>query len=370
MRISIIGPVYPYRGGIAHHTTALVEAARRLGHSLQIISFRRQYPAWLYPGKSDRDPSQKKGIAHAEFTIDSLNPITWIKTAQNIQTFQPDVVVFQWWNSFWSPCYTTIARLLRGRGLKVIFLVHNVMPHEERFFDRPLVKMAFRQADGFIVQSESEQQRLVALLPAARILNCPHPIYDLPESKPISKADARQALGIPLEVPLLLFFGIVRPYKGLSYLIDALGMLQDVKPQPHLLVAGEFWEQAGEYRSKIAALHLVPSVHLIDRYIPDEEVPALFAAADIFVAPYINGTQSGAIKLAMGAGLPLILTQPLVSEAALANSRASLVVPPADASVLAKAIRSWALGEWQPGSTEPSRSSWDDLVNAIIEIAG
>lgn len=371
MRICLVGPVYPFRGGIAHHTTALAESARRAGHTLQVVSFRRQYPAWLYPGKTDRDPSQRLPLADTQYILDPLNPVTWIKTAQVIQVFEPDVVVFQWWNTYWAPPFAVMARLLRERGIKVIFLVHNVLPHEERGLDRWLSRITLGQARDYIVQSEREQKRLEKLLPGCRTAFCPHPVYDLPLNGPaLTRAEARRQLGLPADAPCLLFFGIIRPYKGLAVLLDALGLLKERAIAPHLLAAGECWGGAQPYEQQIERLGLTETVHLEDRYIPDERVPLLFSAAELFVAPYLDGTQSGAIKLAVGAGLPLILTEPLVTDAFLASSPAVKVVPPGNALALAEAIADWLAGKWVPGPMQPPQDGWQKMVDTLVQLSG
>ena len=146
----MIGPVYPYRGGIAHFTSALAEAIAGEGHEIKIISFKRQYPKFLYPGKSDRDPSAEVRPVAAEFILDPLYPWTWDKARQEIVKFEPELVVFQWWTTFWAPAYGSMARGLKKAGIKHVFLIHNVLPHEVRPWDRPLAQYALSTADTFL----------------------------------------------------------------------------------------------------------------------------------------------------------------------------------------------------------------------------
>lgn len=318
MRIVLIGPVYPYRGGIAHYTTRLAQAIVEEGHDLMIVSFQRQYPHFLYPGKSDRDPSHEAVRMDAEFVLDPLYPWTWQRTVQRIREFSPDIVVIQWWTTFWAPAFWWIARTLKT-AFRLIFLIHNVIPHEARFFDKWLAKWTLSQATGFIVQAESQREKLKELLPWADPLLIEHPIYDHFAEKRIDKGEARRRLGLPEDRPVLLFFGIVRPYKGLRNLIEALGLLYQQGYSPLLVVAGEFWESVEEYRRRIKELGLEEAVRIYNYYIPNEEVPVFFSAADVFVAPYTSGTQSGALKIALAFGLPVVASKEVIEEQILSS---------------------------------------------------
>ncbi len=162
---------------------------------------------------------------------------------------------------------------------------------------------------ALIAQNPNEAQRLLELLPRAHVDTCEMPLYTAFTAEEISQEQARQRLGIPPQRPVLLFFGIVRPYKGLPVLLDALAMLKRQGQPPFLLVAGEFWEDVQDYRGIISRLALEDDVRLENRYIPNEEVDVLFSAADMLVAPYLAGTQSAAVALALGRGLPAVLTE-------------------------------------------------------------
>lgn len=308
MRIAVVGPVYPYRGGIAHYTTRLAQAIREEGHELLVVSFQRQYPRFLYPGKSDRDPSQDVEQIEAEFILDPLYPWTWQRSVRRIKEFAPDLVVIQWWTTFWGPAFWWLARGLRP-ACKVVFLIHNVLPHETRFFDPWVARWTLSQGGGFIVQAESQRDKLKELLPLADPLLVEHPLYDQFAEKRIDKGEARRRLGLPEDRPVLLFFGIVRPYKGLRNLIEALALVYQQGYSPLLVVAGEFWENVEDYQKRIKELGLEEAVRIYNYYIPNEEVPVFFSAADVFVAPYTGGTQSGALKIALAFGLPVVASE-------------------------------------------------------------
>jgi glycosyltransferase involved in cell wall biosynthesis len=348
MKVTLVGPVYPYRGGIAHYTTLLAQALQGKS-SLQVISFRRQYPAWLYPGQTDRDPSRAPLQVRADFPLDPIFPWTWRRAAQQIVHFRPDIAVLPWWTPFWAPALASLAWLLRKNQIPVLFLVHNVLPHQEK-------------------------QRLLALLPKTVVEVFPHPVYDIFAGQSIPQSEARRQLGLPETRPVVLSFGIVRPYKGLKHLIEAVAILRDQGLSVGLLVAGEFWEAKAPYSRQIDRLGLGGQVSLIDRYILNEELPLIFSAADIFAAPYTGGTQSGSLKLALGFGLPLVASRNVVDEEMRAmQEQGVFIVAPGDAQELAAAIRrGLACHPSQAGQTggklAPRSTSWDDLA-AVIEKA-
>jgi glycosyltransferase involved in cell wall biosynthesis len=340
VRVALVGPVYPYRGGIAHYTTMLARSLAER-HETLVISFRRQYPNWLYPGKTDRDPSREPLRAEAEYLLDPLYPWTWWRTANRIASFGPDVVVLQWWTTFWAPAFGALSWLLRRRGLKVVFLIHNVLPHEERAWDASLARLTLRVARDFIVQTEEEKRRLSWLLPnlpAESVTVCAHPLYGMFAEKSIPAHQARHALELPVDVPVLLFFGIVRPYKGLKCLLEAMGLLRNRGRLVHLVVAGEFWEDKSTYLAFLAEHDLSEVVTIVDRYIANEDVPLYFSACDVVVLPYQRTTQSGVVALAHGFSKPVIGSG-LNGQMAAADSRHRLIlVPPADCVALANAI--------------------------------
>jgi len=305
MKVTLIGPVYPYRGGIAHYNASLAQALTGAGHTVRLISFRRQYPSRLYPGETDKDPSVEPLSFPAESILDPLYPWTWLHAARTIINDHPHLVMFHWWTTFWAPAFTTLVWLIRRR-VKVVYLIHNVLPHEAKAWDRWMARATLQQGQVFIVQAPHERERLAALIPrSSLVIDSPHPAYLPFRKQPLSKIEARQQLDLPIDLPLLLFFGIVRPYKGLKYLVDALAQVQ--RPV-RLVVAGEFWEDVTIYQQQIETLALSDRITLINRYIPNEEAHLLFSAADGLVAPYVGGTQSGAAGLALGYGLPMIIT--------------------------------------------------------------
>ena len=239
-RICIIGPTYPYRGGIAHYTTLLAHHLQQRDETL-FLSFRRQYPQWLFPGRSDRDPSQRPLQTKTEYLLDPLNPLSWWQTSGRISHWQPEIVIIPWWVPFWAPIWAILGRHVKRLQppAQLLFICHNVLPHESSPLDKTALRLALTPGDGFIVHAQTDAAHLQQLLPQATIRVSPHPTYEsltAGESVPLP-------ISLPEDRPLLLFCGFVRPYKGLDILLAALPTILAQQPV-HLLVAGEFLAKA------------------------------------------------------------------------------------------------------------------------------
>jgi len=338
VKVVLVGPTYPFRGGIAHYTTMLYHELAVRGHQVTLYSFKRQYPRWLFPGQTDRDPSVSKLDAPCEYTLDSLNPFTWWATARAIRRSSPAVLILQWWVSFFAPIWNLLAWLARRAEIKVVFICHNVLPHEQQSWDAWLARWALRQANGFIVQSQEEKARLLTLLPGRPVEIVLHPIYDMFAQQAIPQDMARQRLGLPQHAAVLLFFGFVREYKGLRVLLEAMPAVRARLPDIRLLIAGEFWQDKQTYLDQIKRLGIGQNVVVVDSYISNEEVPVYFSAADVLVLPYTQVTQSGVVQLAFGFGLPVITTQTGGLSEIVTDCRTGLLVPPQDTEALEHAI--------------------------------
>jgi glycosyltransferase involved in cell wall biosynthesis len=369
VRLVLIGPVYPYRGGIAHYTTMLYRVLRERGHDVLLASFKRQYPQRLFPGKSDRDPSEQPvRVEEVHYWIDSLNPITWLMTAWRIRQYWPDVIIMQWWTTFWALAWSvlgTLNRLFLQRPL--VMVCHNVLPHEVRWWDTLLARLVLRNTSHFIVQSAEEEQSLLSLLPGARVTIAPLPIFDMFAGACVPREEARRRLDLPPDVPILLFFGIVREYKGLKDLIAALPEVQARMGKVILLVAGEFWEDKRAYLEMIEHLGVGDAVIIDDRYIPNEDVPTYFSVADVLVAPYRQVTGSAVVQLAFGCDCPVITTAVGGLVDLIRDGENGLLVPPSDSAALAASIvRYFTEGlATQLTSSQSRTSHWSTLFDTI-----
>lgn len=373
MKCALIGPTYPFRGGIAHYTTLLCHHLRQR-HQVDFISFRCQYPDWLFPGRTDREPSQPLLAVDCERLIDPFKPWSWAQAARRIQAFAPDLLLLQWWVPFWAPVWSSILWLARRRiDPRVLFIAHNVLPHEARPVDRLLARQTLGQGNALIVHSQRDRDDLLRLLPGAEVRVTAHPTYEMFAQETPSRAAARRTLDLDDEIPVLLFFGFVRPYKGLTHLIEALPTVL-AHLDAHLLVAGEFWDDPAAYQARVQALGLEERVRIVDRYIPGEEVGAYFAAADLVTLPYVDATQSGVIQIAFGFDVPVVTTTVGGLAEAVEDGLTGFLVPPEDSQALAAAILRFFQEDRATVfraniRAQRDRFSWERLVALIEELA-
>jgi glycosyltransferase involved in cell wall biosynthesis len=367
--IAVVGPFHPYRGGIAHHTTLLAQTLAAT-HPVLGVSFTRLYPGFLFPGRTQLDESQAplhaEGV-RVERRIDSIGPHTWPGAGRAITRFGTRLLVVQWWHPFFAPSMAAVARAARRGGARVVFLCHNVLPHERRRADAALVRMGLGAADGFLVQSETDLATLAALFPDKPRERTPHPAYTFFAQGATDRDAARAQLGV--DGPTVLFFGLVRPYKGLDVLLEALAIARRQVPV-QLIVAGEFYQDRGPYEAQIARLGLGDAVRLVDRYIPNEAVEAYFRSADLVVLPYRSATQSGIAQIALSFERPVLVTRVGGLPEAVRPGETGYVVPPADSEAMAAAL----IDFFQNGGAarlaphlrgETARFSWDAMAAAV-----
>jgi len=372
MKIYIIGPTYPYRGGISHYNTLLCENLKKR-HDVKSVSFKRLYPSFLYPGKDQKDLNSKINIkTNSEYLIDSINLLTWIHAFLRIKKEQSDILIFQWWTPFFTLVYFTISFLTRYlTKAKILMICHNVLPHEKKKIDKILTKMVYKNVDFFIVHSEEDLQNLRALIPKAKAKRTYHPTYEY--FKTGNKIDlhlhSKEELNLNQKNKTILFFGFVRDYKGLNYLIEAMPKVLE-KLKVDLLIVGEFWEDKEKYIDLIKQLGIENYVHIIDRYVPNEEVDLYFSVADVVVLPYISATQSGIIQIAYGFDKPVITTNVGGLPDVVKDGETGFIVPSGDANALSKAIVSYFEGnkerEFQVNiKKQKDIFSWDKMVETI-----
>lgn len=372
MKILFVAPAYPLRGGIAQFTALLFKKVKERGHSAKIFSFKRQYPKFLFPGKSQFDSEQETIPVESEHLIDSVNPITWIKTAFKVRNYNPDVVIFMYWMSFFAPCFATISFLVKFLSCtKTLYLCHNIIPHERRFGDQILTKIAFMFVDYFMVLSKSEEADLLSFKPDARYERVSFPMNThFPKNWTVQKA--RSELGLSLSAKVILFFGLIRAYKGLTLLLEAIPFVQK-QVDVLLIIAGEFYEDVTFYKNFVKEYGLENSVIFEDHYIPNNEVGKYFTVADVIVLPYVSATQSGILPIAYDFGKPVITTNVGGLPEYVKNEVTGLIVPPQNPKELAKAIVRFFkenLGaEYMKNiESEKTKYSWDGVVDGIEKL--
>lgn len=306
MKICIVGPAFPLRGGIAAFDERLCVALMENNHEAFIISYSLQYPALLFPGKTQYDPDGKAPANIKIFTIlNSINPFSWYKTASFINKNKPDLVIFRFWIPFMGPALGSILRLLQ-KDIKSLALVDNLIPHEHRPGDRTLTKYFMRGISKYIVMSEEVEKDVLQLKPEAKTKLLRHPIYDLYGLK-TDKASSKRSLSIPEHKKVILFFGLIRKYKGLDLLIEAFSMMRH-REDIILLVAGEFYEDKNYYFELAQQLHVSDQIIWHDHFIPNDDVKLYFSAADLLGLPYRTATQSGVTQVAFHFEIPVIIT--------------------------------------------------------------
>lgn len=376
MRVLIVGTAYPLRGGIAHYVSLLYKTLQERGHWVHIISFKRQYPKLLFPGKSQDEAGETAIPLASDAVIDSVNPLTWMKAGALAASYQPDLLIFKFWLPFFAPAYGVIARTAkrltrkRGKECKVIFIADNVIPHEKRPGDRAFTRYAFKAVDHFIVQSDAVERDLKALAPNANFIRLEHPVYEIFGARE-DRENVRAKLRIPADAPVILFFGYIRKYKGLDILLRAMPAILRELPEIRLIVAGEYYGDKPEYEALIAELN-IPSKNLILKtdYIPNEDVATYFSAANATVLPYRTATQSGIVQIAYNFDTPVIATDVGGLAEIVKDGVSGLIVPEATPEAVADRVVQFFKEELEQKLSEGVREekkkySWATFVEGI-----
>jgi D-inositol-3-phosphate glycosyltransferase len=308
MKICIVGPAHPLRGGLASFNERLATQFQNEGHEVQMITFKLQYPKLLFPGKTQFTNSPKPDHLNIDIFINSVNPINWIKTVRKIKSYHPDLLIIRYWTPFMAPCLGTIARLVKRRKkTKVICLVDNLIPHEKHFIDSFLTHYFVKGISGFVTMSQSVFDDVAHLKIKAPILLTPHPMFDN-FGKSVPKEEALMRLNLSSDYKYLLYFGLIRNYKGLDLLIEAFGNEQ-LRSFPYkLIIAGEFYEDPIPYYELIKKHQLSDFIELRTEFIPNNLVADYFSISDLIVLPYKNATQSGVTQIAYHFSKPMLVT--------------------------------------------------------------
>ena len=305
-KIILIGPAFPLRGGISDSNHSLAIALKSLGHDVKIISFSLQYPCFLFPGKSQFDSHAIAPEIDIFSTLNSINPISWLKNSLWLRKQKPDIVITRFWLPFLAPC---LGSVLRWSGLKknilLIGLCDNIVPHEKRLGDSFLTNYFLRANNYFLVMSQSVGNDILSFIPDARLDYHPHPVYDH-FGLLLNKKESINKLGLDLKKKYILFFGFIRRYKGLDLLIEAMVSISE---NIHLIVAGEFYEDELAYKKLVNRLEIKKRVHFYSEFIPQDQVNIYFSACDIVVQPYRSASQSGVAQIAYHFNKPLIVTR-------------------------------------------------------------
>jgi D-inositol-3-phosphate glycosyltransferase len=367
VKIALVGPAYPLRGGIAQYL-ALLFGALRERHEVRFYSFHRQYPSFLFPGRTQREEDQPALRVPSEPLLDSMNPLSWWSAGRAVASFAPDAVIYKWWTPFFAPSYDAVSRAARRTGSRVIYVCDNVTPHERGGLDGLLTRWGLSHVDAALVMSESVRQDLLRFRPGIPNRLVKHPLYSQ-FGQPGEVAAARAGLG--LSGDMILFFGFVRGYKGLDVLLKAMPLMR--RPVT-LCVVGEFYEDRAPYDRLVAELGLAQRVRILDRFAGEAEVREYFSACDAAVLPYKSATQSGVIPLAYAMECPVITTRVGGLPEVVEEGGTGMMVPPDDPAALAAAVDAF----YERGGRATFRArileyrrqfQWESLVGAIEELA-
>ncbi|HUP45189.1 MAG TPA: glycosyltransferase [Thermoanaerobaculia bacterium] len=364
-RVHIVGPVYPYRAGIAYCTTRLAEELAKQ-FDVHVVSFSRQYPKRFYPGGSDVDETLRDRVPkNAEFALDITSPASWLKTAWRLRRSKPDAVVFVWWIWVWALPYRLMIALL-PRRTNVILQCHNVGDKEPARWKSWLTNQVLRRGDVLVVHAHGELLEAVRRSRGRRVVSAQLPVHELGGAMP-SRQEAKRSLGLDGR-DVALFFGHVRPFKGLDI---ALRAWREIESDAVLLVAGEaWWESEAEYRRLAEGL---ANVRLEFRFIPDAEIATYFAAADVVLAPYRTEAQSGVVLTAFHFGRPVIAAAVGGIPQIVADGANGCLVRPEDPKALALAVDRF-FGEADRGKLEEgaarsaSMHSWEDYGTLVARL--
>ncbi len=310
MRVIILGTAWPYRGGLAAFNERLARQFMAEGHEVEILTFTLQYPNFLFPGKTQYSDDPQPADLKITRVMNSINPISWIRTGRLIRKKKADLLVVKFWIPLMAPCLGTIARIARKGGTKVVSVLDNVIPHEPHFWDKWFIRYFIRSIDRFVAMSDSVRadcQKFISKRHPKPITLSPHPLYDN-FGQPLSKSEARRLLGIAPDTTCMLFFGFIRDYKGLDLLMKAYADPRFEGKKVQLVVAGEFYNNGAQYSELEKQLGLQGKIAWHTNFIPDDQVRVYFSAADLIVQPYKTATQSGVTQIAYHFCKPMLVT--------------------------------------------------------------
>lgn len=369
MKIVLLGPAHPYRGGLASIMETMAREWQSRGHEVRIYTFTVQYPSLLFPGKTQYVTTPAPEDLHIERVMNTVNPLNWLSLGLRLRRECPDMVVMKYWTPFMAPCFGTIARIARSNGVtKFVCQIDNVEPHEHHIIDRPCNHYYLGAVDGFVYMSEQVHGELKAYT-AAPALFSPHPMFEN-FGKAVERDEACSRIGIDPAQRYTLFFGLIRDYKGLDLLLKAWAKwMPDGRK---LLIAGEFYASREKYVALIEELGLQDRVVLHDWFIADEDVKYYFSAADALVLPYRTATQSGVTQIAYNFSLPMIVTRVGGLPEIVPDGRVGLVCE-ADAESIKEALQALYDGDRlqtfkENFAQERKRFSWSAMCDRLEEV--
>ena len=367
MKIAILSPFYPFRGGLSQLNTNLYKNLKKKGYDVRAFNFTTLYPEFLFPGKTQFvEEDDLRDDCSSTRILSTVNPLTYIKTAREINKYQPDILIIPYWMSFLAPSFGTVTFFL-NKKIKIVSLVHNALPHERRFFDVPFAKYFFRKCDGFIVMSDFVEKELSSIVPSSNIINIEHPIYEQ-YTQQLTRKEACSTLDVDNNKNNILFFGLIREYKGLDLLIEAMNYLDD---SYQLIVAGESYVDFSKYQELIDKSEFKDNIKVFQQYIPDDQVSTFFSASDLLVLPYRSATQSGVLALAYQLDKPMVSTNVGALGSSISKAKTGIVVDEITPQSISEGIQLFFKGGGREKyleniKIEKERLSWSSFTQRLI----
>ena len=373
MKVIILGPAWPYRGGIAAFNERLARQYQAEGHEVEVVTFTLQYPSFLFPGTTQYSTDPAPEGLKITRKLNSINPFSWLSTGRYIRRQRPDLVLSAFWLPFMAPAMGTALRRSKRKGMRRVSILHNLIPHEHRPGDKLFSRYFVGSNDAFITLSRSVLEDLNVFDPKGlkpRTFS-PHPLYDH-YGATLGRKEALDLIGLRENQRYVLFFGFIREYKGLDLLLDAMADERMEKLGVKLIVAGEFYGDPKPYQEQISRHDIGDRVVLHTEFIPDHEVNRYFCAADLVVQPYKNATQSGVSQIAYHFEKPMVVTNVGGLPEIVPDGKAGFVVKP-DSQEIADAIVRYFEEDWQQRLTEGVREekkkyAWDKMTAAIASL--
>lgn len=373
--VVIVGPAHPLRGGLATYNERL---AREFSKDARVtlLTFTLQYPQFLFPGETQYTSDPSPTDLSIDVALNSVNPLNWYLVGKKYAKIAPDLIIFRYWMPFFAPCFGTFARQVKKNGrTRIITIADNIIPHEKHFYDTVFTQYFLGGIDGAVTMSRKVLSDLQEHFPktkaAVNSIYHPHPLYDNFGAKP-NRLEACERLGLDPKRKYILFFGFIRAYKGLDWLIEAFNSLTEELPDVDLVVAGEFYEDDSPYLALINASNNANRIHLHTRFIPNDGVADYFAVSDVVAQPYKSATQSGVSQIAYHFEVPMLITDVGGLSELVPHGRAGWVVNPE-----VNSIKEGLLTLFSGNVLESIRKelpelklqfSWSSMCNTLIEV--
>ena len=372
MNIALISVAPPYRGGISEHTKGLYNTLIQ-NHSVKIFSFYHQYPKLFFPGKS-QVIDKEYNFSDTDYCISSINPFSWVKTTQKILDFKPDLVIFTYWSPYFAPCFGFIAKRLKIKigSNKLMSIFHNVLPHEKSFFNKFLFNYYIKSFEKCIFMSAFVKDQLNVFKQSfdssVRFL----PI-DTNYKPKFERSDLRNEIKINADDNIILFFGLIRKYKGLEVLLRAAYKHFKINPNSKLIIAGEAYENKTKYSKIIEELNIKNKVIWFDQFISNEKIEKLMILSDLLVLPYHSASQSGVLSQAWQYEIPSIATNVGGLPEYIDNQKSGYIVNENDSNDLAKKITYFFEANCLLNMKEyirlnKNKFSWENYIEGIWEL--